>query len=71
MQVTLMDCDEFNYDQQAPPHLGFYLSSIKGWITQDIILGQVVNIKPFPIIDALRDSKSLPWNFGWLKNGIA
>ena len=26
-----------NYRQQTPPHLGFYSSSIKGWITQDII----------------------------------
>ena len=24
-----------NYHQQTPPHLGFYSSSIKGWITQD------------------------------------
>ena len=24
-----------NYRQQTPPHLGFYSSSIKGWITQD------------------------------------
>ena len=24
-----------NYRQQTPPHIGFYSSSIKGWITQD------------------------------------
>ena len=32
-----------NYRQQTPPHLGFYSSSIKGWITQDITLGQGIN----------------------------
>ena len=37
-----------NYHQQTPPHLGFYSSSIKGWITQDITLVQGINIKPFP-----------------------
>ena len=58
-----------NYHQQTPPHLGFYSSPIKGWITQDITLGQVINIKPFPVMHALQDSKCLPWNFGRLKNG--
>ena len=29
-----------NYRQQTPPHLAFYSSLIKGWITQDITLGQ-------------------------------
>ena len=43
-----------NYHQQAPPHLGFYSSSIKGWITQDITLGQVINIKLFLVMHALR-----------------
>ena len=60
-----------NYHQQTPPHLGFYSSSIKGWITQDITLGQVINIKPFLVIHVLQDSKCLPWNFGRLKNGTA
>ena len=46
-----------NYRQQTPSHLGFYSSSIKGWITQDITLGQDINIKPFPFIHALQDFK--------------
>ena len=58
-----------NYHQQTPPHVDFYSSSIKGWITQDITLGQVIIIKPFPVIHALQDSKCLPWNFRRLKNG--
>ena len=58
-----------NYHQQTPPHLSFYSSSIKGWITQNITLGQGINIRPFPVIHALWDSKCLPWNFGRLKNG--
>jgi hypothetical protein len=49
-----------NYHQQAPPHLGFYLSSIKGWIMQDITLGQDINIRPFLVIHAMQDSKCLP-----------
>ena len=60
-----------NYCQQSPPHLGFYSSSVKEWITQDISLGQDINIKPFPIIHALQDLKCLPWNFRRLKNGTA
>ena len=56
-----------NYHQQTPPHLSFYLSSIKGWITQDITLEQDINIKLFLVIHALQDSKCLPWNFGRLK----
>ena len=60
-----------NYHQQSPPYLGFYSSSIKGWIIQDITLRQDVNIKLFLVMHALQDSKCLPWNFGWLKNGIA
>ena len=60
-----------NYRQQTPPHLGFYSSSIKGWITQDITLGQGIDIKSFRVILALWDSKCVPWNFGWLKNGTA
>ena len=60
-----------NYHQQTPTHLVFYSFSIKGWITQNITLGQDINIKPFPVMHALQDSKCLPWNFGWLKNGIA
>jgi hypothetical protein len=35
-----------NYRQLTPPHLDFYLSSIKGWVTQDITLRQDINIKP-------------------------
>jgi len=42
-----------NYRQQAPPHLRFYSSLIKGWITQDITLGQIITIKLFPVIHAL------------------
>jgi hypothetical protein len=42
-----------NYLQQALPHLGFYSSSIKGWITQDITLEQEINIKPFLVTHAL------------------
>ena len=49
-----------NYRQQTPPHLGFYSSSIKGWITQDITLEQDINIKPFLVMYALQDSKCLP-----------
>ena len=49
-----------NYRQQAPPYLGFYSSSIKGWITQDITLGQDINKKPFLVMHALWDSKCLP-----------
>jgi hypothetical protein len=60
-----------NYHQQTPLHLGFYSSLIKGWITEDITLRQDINIKPFLVIHALQDSKCLPWNFGWLKNGTA
>ena len=37
-----------NYYQQTPPHLGFYSSSIKGWITQDITLGQDNQHKTIP-----------------------
>ena len=58
-----------NYHQQTPPHVDFYSSSIKGWITQDITLGQDINIKLFTVIHALQDSKCLLWNFGWFKNG--
>jgi hypothetical protein len=43
----------------------------KGWITEDITLGQDINIRPFPIIHALQDSKYLPQNFEQLKNGTA
>ena len=46
-----------NYHQQTPPHLGIYSSLIKGWITQNITLGQVINIKPLLVMHALRDSK--------------
>ena len=46
-----------NYRQQTAPHLGFYSFSIKGWITQNITLGQVINIKPLLVMHALRDSK--------------
>ena len=53
-----------NYCQQTPLYLGFYLSSIKGWITQDTTLGQGINIKPFLVILAPWDSKCLPWNLG-------
>ena len=60
-----------NYCQQTHPHLEFYSSSIKGWITQDITLGQGIDIKSFRVILALWDSKCVPWNFGRLKNGIA
>jgi hypothetical protein len=62
---------DINYHQQTPPHLGFYSSSIKGWITLDITLGQGIDIKLFLVIHALQDSKCLSWNFGRLKNGIA
>ena len=37
-----------NYHQQTPPYLGFYSSLIKGWITQDITLGQDINKKTIP-----------------------
>jgi hypothetical protein len=60
-----------NYRQQTPPHLGFYSSSIKGWITQDITLGQDINLKLFLAMHILQDSKCLPCNFGQLKNGTA
>jgi hypothetical protein len=62
---------DIDYPQQAPPHLGFYLSSIKSWITLDITLGQDINTKSFLVILALQDSKCLPWNFRRLKNGTA
>jgi hypothetical protein len=45
-----------NNRQQAPPHLGFYSSSRKGWITANITLGQVINIKSFLVIPVLQDS---------------
>ena len=44
---------DINYHQQAPPHLDFYLSTIKGWITLDITLGQDINIKPFLVMHAM------------------
>jgi hypothetical protein len=47
------------YRQQTPPHLGFYSSLRKGWITVNITLGQDINIKPFLAILALRDSMCL------------
>jgi hypothetical protein len=53
MQGKLTVLMYVNYRQQAPPHLGFYSSSIKGWINQDITLGQDINIKPFLVIHAL------------------
>ena len=41
------------YRQQTPPQLDFYSSSIKGLITQDITLGQDINIKPFLVMHVL------------------
>jgi hypothetical protein len=36
-----------NYRQQTPPHLGFYSSSRKGWITLGIIPWQDINSRLF------------------------
>jgi hypothetical protein len=51
------------------PTLRHLLILDKGWITEDTTLGQDINIRPFPVIHALQDSKCLSQNFEQLKNG--
>jgi hypothetical protein len=61
----------FTTVKKLPPHLVFYSSLRKGWITTNITLGQVINVKLFLVIPILWDSMCLPWNFGRLENGTA